>query len=1073
MAKYFISRPIFAWVVAIVMMLAGIISIIQLPIAQYPDIAMPQVVIDATYPGASAETLSNTVTQVIEQNMNGIDNLLYMSSASQSSGRATITLTFATGTDSDIAQVQVQNKLSLATPMLPQAVQRLGLSVKKSSSSFLLVLGFISRDHSMNESDISDYVNTYLKDSVSRLNGIGEVEIFGAEKAMRIWVDPVKLSNYSLTIADLTAVIQSQNLQVSSGQLGGLPQDGNRELTATIIAQSQLQTVEEFENMFIRVNEDGAVLKMKDVARVELGQNSYDITSRYNGMPAAGMGIKLASGANALATADGVKAYMVETSKFFPPGLEYVYSYDTTPFVRLSIMEVVKTLIEAIILVVLVLYVFLQNWRTTIIPSIAVPVVILGSFAVLLGFGYSINTLTMLGMVLAIGLLVDDAIVVVENVERLMSEERMGAKEAAEKSMEQLTGALVGTAMVLVAVFLPMAFFGGSTGVIYRQFSITICTTMVLSIVVAIVLTPALCATILREEDFLPADQKKKSKNPVIRLIDGFFHYYNRGFAWCVEKYTSMVGHMIKRWTFYLLMYGCLCAALLFAMRRIPSSFLPDEDQGIMMIEMQLPAGATMARTVAVADRVTEYFLNEEKDSVEAVFSVAGFSFSGQGQNSALAFVRLKDWGERTDPSRRVFSIADRANMHFYQNLRDANIYAIVPPAVIELGVAGGFNFQLLDQAGLGHDKLMAARAQFLQMANGPKYADRLTQTRPNGKDDNPQYTIELDQAKAFTYQVNLGDIHDMLQLGWGSGYINDFLNHGRIKKVYVMAEPSARMAPEDFDKWYIRNALGKMVPFGSLIDSQWTYGSPRLERYNGLPSAEIMGNPAPGVSTGQAMLACEEAMKELEPGIGLSWTGLSFQERQSGEQTVALYSMSIIAIFLFLAALYESWTIPFSILLSIPIGVFGVTLAALFFDKSNDVYFQVGFLTIIGLAAKNAILIVEFSKELHEKEGMSVTQAAIHACHMRLRPIMMTVLTFILGVLPLAKANGAGSGAQSAIGIGIVGGMITNTVLGIFFVPLFFVLVSWLFSKSARKQDKELRLSQRMKMPENKRAST
>ena len=1064
MAKFFIHRPIFAWVVAIVMMLAGAICIVQLPVSQYPDIAMPQVVIDATYPGASAETLSNTVTQVIEQNMNGIDHMLYMSSESQSSGNASITLTFETGTNPDIAQVQVQNKLQLATPMLPEEVQRQGISVRKSSASFLMVVGFISTDHSMDEAEIADYVSTYVKDPASRLNGVGELTVFGAERSMRIWVDPVKLSNYSLTLADLEAVIKRQNLQVSSGQLGGMPQEGERELNATIIAQSQLTTVEEFENMFIRVNPDGATLKMKDVARVELGKNNYDFTSRYNGMPSAGMGIKLAAGANALATADVIKQFLEGRKANFPKGFEYIFPYDTTPFVRLSIVAVVKTLIEAIILVVLVLYLFLQNWRTTLIPSIAVPVVLLGSFAALLAFGFSINTLTMLGMVLAIGLLVDDAIVVVENVERLISEEGLSPTAAAEKSMEQLTGALIGTAMVVVAVFLPMAFFGGSTGVIYRQFSITICTAMVLSIVVAVVLTPALCATMLRAEDFLPEDQKPKPRGPIGRFRNWFFHWYNRGFNWVVRLYVGVVGHMVHRWVRFVFVYLALVAGLLIAMRHLPSAFLPDEDQGILLVEMQLPAGATMNRTMKVADEVSRYFRETEKDSVEAVFYVCGFSFSGQGQNSALAFVRLKDWEVRNRPELKVQPLANRANMHFFMNVRDANVFAIVPPAVLELGFAGGFDFMLEDQANVGHAKLMEERNKFMAIAYSPEFADRLTQTRPNGKDDNPQYQVILDQAKAFSYQVALSDIHDMLQKGWGSGYINDFSHSGRIKKVIMMAEPKARMVPEDFDKWYIRNSLGKMVPFGSLIKKQWIYGSPRLERYNGLPSVQIMGNPMQGVSTGQAMIACEEIMGRLDPGVGLSWTGLSYQERASGEQTVALYTLSIIAIFLFLAALYESWTIPFSILLSIPIGILGVAIAALLFDKSNDVYFQVGFLTIIGLAAKNAILIVEFARELHEQHGMTASQAVLEACRLRLRPICMTVLTFILGVFPLAVANGAGSGAQTAIGVGIVGGMVTNFLLGIIFVPLFFVLVTWIFSKKSRQEEREAkRASQKM----------
>ena len=1050
MAKFFISRPIFAWVIAIVMMLAGAICITQLPVAQYPQIAMPQVVVDAFYPGASAETLSNTVTQVIEQNMNGIDNMVYMSSESQSSGRASLTLTFRTGTDPDIAQVQVQNKLQLATPSLPQEVQRQGLEVRKTSASFLLVTGFISRDGSMNEADIADYINTFLKDSMARLNGVGEVQVFGASRSMRIWLDPVKLSNYSLTISDIEAVILKQNLQVSSGQLGGTPQLGGQQLNATIIAQSQLQTVEEFENIFIRVNQDGSSLKMKDVARVELGQDEYGFTSRYNRMPSAGVAVKLASGANALDTSDEVKNFLERSREFFLPGFDYVFPYDTTPFVRISIWEVIKTLIEAVILVVLILYLFLQNFRTTLIPSIAVPVVLVSCFAVLAAFGFTINTLTMLGMVLAIGVLVDDAIVVVENVERLMSDEGLSAKAAAEKSMEQLTGALIGTAMVLVAVFLPMAFFGGSTGVIYRQFSVTICSAMILSIVVAIVLTPALCATILNPEDFLPEDQRPKPKSVFGKLHRWFFHWYNRGFAQCVRWYERIVGIMIAHWAVFFLAFLVMVGAMYYAIRFIPSAFLPDEDQGVILVEVQLPAGAARERTLAVVRQIEDYFLNEEQNTVEAIFNVTGFSFSGQGQNSALAFVRLHDWEKRPSPEQKVHALAERAN-RVLSRIRDGNVFAMVPPAVMELGFAGGFDLVLQDRANVGHAKLMEARTQFLMLANSPEYADRIKYARPNGKDDNPQYKIEVDQQKAFSFGVALADIHDMLQKGWGGGYINDFMDKGRIKKVYMQAEARARMLPEDFDKWYIRNQSGKMVPFGSLIKRSWIYGSPRLERYNGLPSAQVMGEPQQGVSTGQAMAACQEIASKINPGVGLEWTGLSYQELAAGEQTVALYVLSILAIFLFLAALYESWTVPFSILLAIPIGIMGVEAAALVFKMSNDVYFQVGFLTIIGLAAKNAILIVEFAKELHEQQGMGIAEAALEACRLRLRPIMMTVLTFILGVLPLAISSGAGSGAQNAIGIGIVGGMLTNTFIGIFYVPLFFVLVTKLFSRRKR----------------------
>lgn len=1061
MAKFFIHRPIFAWVVAIVMMLAGILSITQLPVSQYPDIALPQVRISARYPGASSDTLSNTVTQVIEQNMNGIDNVLYMSSDSQSAGNMSIVLTFEAGTNPDIAQVQVQNKLQLATPKLPESVQRMGIEVRKSSSTFLLVLGFISTTGTMTEADITDYANAYIKDPLSRVAGVGEVRVFGAERSMRIWADPVKLSQYNLTLADLSAVIARQNLQVSSGQIGGMPQVEGQNLNVTVIAQSQLQTAEEFENILIRVNTDGSTLTMKDVARVELGKESYADLARFNGQPAGGIGVYLATGANALQTAENVKNFLEEQRQYFPPGLEYVFPYDTTPFIRISIYEVVKTLIEAIILVVLILYLFLQNFRTTLIPSIAVPVVLLATFPALQALGFTINTMTMLGLVLAIGMLVDDAIVVVENCERLMREEKLSPVAAAEKTMEQLTGALIGTALVLVAVFLPMAFFGGSVGVIYRQFSITICATMTLSIVVAVVLTPALCATMLHTEDF-----QKGAKTT------GFFGWYNRNFQKCVNLYASIVGDMVTRWTKYALVYVAIIAAMIFTIYRIPTSFLPDEDQGVLLIEVQLPAGATMARTHKVMQQMHQYFVDNESDILDAVFYVCGFSFSGQGQNSALCFVRLKDWEERRPglyarlKSRWIdgvditpkkdtsaFAVRNRAWVAL-QAIRDGAIYPMVPPPIPELGLATGFDLELVDMANVGHDVLMQARNQFLMMANSPQYAHLLSGVRPNGKDDAPQYKIDIDYSKAFSYGVNLSDIHDLLQVGWGSGYINDFLDKGRVKKVYIQADANARMQPEDFDKWYVRNNQGKMVPFGPLIKTRWEYGSPRLERYNGLPSMEIMGSTAPGVSTGTAMLACEEIARTLPTGVGLTFTGLSFQERQAGAQTTALYGMALIAVFLFLAALYESWTVPLVILLVVPIGILGVEVAAMIYNLTNDVYFQVGFLTIIGLAAKNAILIVEFSKELHEKEGMSFAAAAIEACRLRLRPIMMTVLTFILGVFPLAMATGAGAGAQSAIGIGIVGGMVTNTCLGIFFVPMFYVLVGRIFSRKALPQD-------------------
>ncbi|MDR1519864.1 MAG: efflux RND transporter permease subunit [Planctomycetota bacterium] len=1050
MAKFFINRPIFAWVVAIVMMLGGAVSIYVLPVAQYPHIALPQVVINASYPGASAETLSNTVTQIIEQNMNGIDNLLYMSSATQSSGYVDVNLTFRNGVDPDIAQVQVQNKLQLAIPMLPQEVQRRGLSVRKTSASFLMVVGFISRGGDMNETDIADYVNTYVKDGLARLSGVGEIQVFGAQRSMRVWVDPLKLANFGLTIADIEAVIERQNFQVSSGQIGGMPNVSGQGMNATIIAQSQLQTVEEFEEMLIRVKPDGARLRMRDVARVELGREDYGFEGRYfdqesggKGYSSAGVAIRLATGANALDTAGRVKEYMDAARSFFPPGLDYLFPYDTTPFVRISIREVMKTLVEAVIMVVLVLYVFLQNWRTTIIPSIAVPVVLLASFAVVLAFGFSINTMTMFGMVLAIGMLVDDAIVVVENCERLMREEKLPPKAAAERCMEQLTGALIGTAMVVVAVMLPMAFFGGSAGVIYRQFSITICTAMTLSIVVAIVLTPALCATILDARDFEKGE-----------ATTGLFGLFNRYFmATSVRAYVAIVGHMTGRWVRYALVYAILVGAMLYSFRHIPTAFLPEEDQGVMLVEIQLPAGSTLDQTLEVLGGVAEYFVNEEKDAVTSAFGVAGFSLSGMGQDSAMAFIKLREWDERQKPELRVKALQARAMKRFMftPGLNRAGVvFPIVPPAVIELGTSGGFDAQLIDMANVGHAAVMRAKDSFLALAGQPRYARLMQNVRHKGKSDQPQYKISVDNAKAVSHGVALADIHDMLSKGWGGDYINDFLNDGRIKKVSLQAEAASRMLPEDFSKWYIRNNQGTMTPFGALFTGEWIYGSPRLERYNGLPSAEIMGDALQGVSTGEVMLACEEIVREINrtiPGVALDWTGLSLQERQAGEQTTALYAVSILAIFLFLAALYESWTIPLSILMTLPIGIMGVAAAALVFHLANDIYFQVGFLTIIGLAAKNAILIVEFARTLHEDEGMDIVRATIEACRLRLRPIWMTVLTFILGVLPLAISSGAGSGAQNTIGIGITGGMVTNTLLGIIYAPLFFVLVTRAFS--------------------------
>ena len=1035
MAKFFIDRPIFAWVIAIIIMLAGGLAIMKLPVAQYPTIAPPAIQITAMYPGADAKTVQDTVTQVIEQNMNGIDNLLYMSSTSDSSGSVQITITFDSGTDADIAQVQVQNKLQLAMPLLPQEVQQQGVSVEKSSSSFLMVVGMISTDGSMTQEDIADYVGATVKDPISRTTGVGDVQLFGAQYAMRIWMDPNKLTNFQLTPVDVINAIKAQNAQVAAGQLGGTPPVKGQQLNASIIAQTRLTSAEEFSKILLKVNQDGSQVRLSDVAKVELGGESYDVIARYNGQPASGLGIKLATGANALDTAAAVRQTIEKMKPFFPHGLEVVYPYDTTPFVKISINEVVKTLIEAIVLVFLVMYLFLQNFRATLIPTIAVPVVLLGTFAILAVFGYSINTLTMFGMVLAIGLLVDDAIVVVENVERVMAEEGLPPKEATRKSMGQIQGALVGIAMVLSAVFIPMAFFGGSTGAIYRQFSITIVSAMVLSVLVALILTPALCATMLKP--IAKGDHGEGKK--------GFFGWFNRMFDKSTHHYTDSVGNILRSTGRYLLLYLLIVGGMAFLFIKLPSSFLPDEDQGVFLTMAQLPAGATQERTQKVLDEVTDYYLTKEKANVNSVFTVNGFGFSGRGQNTGLAFVSLKNWDERPGDENKVEAITGRAMGRFSQ-IKDAMVFAFNLPAIVELGTATGFDFQLIDQANLGHEKLTQARNQLL--GEVAKHPDLLAGVRPNGLEDTPQYKIDIDQEKAQALGVSISDINTTLGAAWGGSYVNDFIDRGRVKKVYVMSEAQYRMLPEDINNWYVRNASGQMVPFSAFSTAHWEYGSPRLERYNGLPSMEILGQAVPGKSTGEAMNMMEELASKLPTGIGYDWTGMSYQERLSGNQAPALYAISLIVVFLCLAALYESWSIPFSVMLVVPLGVIGALLAATFRGLNNDVYFQVGLLTTIGLSAKNAILIVEFAKDLMDKEGKGLIEATLEAVRMRLRPILMTSLAFILGVMPLVISSGAGSGAQNAVGTGVMGGMITATVLAIFFVPVFFVVVRRRFNR-------------------------
>ncbi|MFZ3043303.1 MAG: efflux RND transporter permease subunit [Thiobacillus sp.] len=1035
MASFFIDRPIFAWVIAIVIMLAGGLSILSLPVAQYPAIAPPTIAINATYPGASAKTVEDSVTQIIEQKMTGLDNLLYMSSSSDSYGRATLSLTFDAGTDPDIAQVQVQNKMQTGLPLLPLAVQQQGVQVAKSARNFLMVLGFVSRDGSHSREDLADFLSATVQDPLSRVTGVGEVQVFGAPYAMRAWLDPAKLNSFRLTPADVQAAIRAQNAQVSAGQLGGTPAVKGQGFAASVTAQSRLQTVEQFEQILLRSSAQGGEVRLKDVAKVEIGSENYGFLSRYNGQPAAGIGIKLAAGANALDTTDAVLAKIEQMKPYFPAGMDVVVPYDTTPFVKISIMNVVQTLIEAVILVFLVMYLFLQNFRATLIPTIAVPVVLLGTFGVMAAFGFSINTLTMFGLVLAIGLLVDDAIVVVENVERVMSEEGLSPKEATKKSMRQITGALVGIGLVLSAVFVPMAFFGGSTGVIYRQFSITIVAAMALSVLVAIVFTPALCATMLKPVE-------KGHEHGEGRGFGKFFHWFNRMFARNTERYESAVGKILTRSLRFLAIYVAIIVVLALLFFRLQTSFLPEEDQGLMFTQVMLPAGATQERTVEVLKKVEHHFLEGEKDNVNSIFTIAGFSFGGTGQNMGLGFVGMKHWDERTEPGQDVKSVAGRAMAAFSQ-IREAMVFAFVPPAVLELGTASGFNVQLQDRAGLGHDALIAARNQFLGMASQDK---RLVAVRPNGQDDVAEYQLDIDHAKAGALGVSVADINDTLATAWGGTYVNDFIDRGRIKKVYLQADADARMKPEDLSKWYVRNQQGEMVPLSAFTTAHWAYGSPRLERFNGQPSVELQGQAAPGLSSGDAMIAVEEIIAKLPVGIGYEWTGTSFEERRSGSQAPALYALSLLVVFLCLAALYESWSVPFAVMLVVPLGVVGALLAATSRGLSNDVYFQVALLATIGLSSKNAILIVEFAKAQMEEEGKDLITATLTAVRMRLRPILMTSLAFGLGVLPLAIASGAGSGSQNAVGTGVLGGTVAGTVLGLFFIPLFYVVIMRLF---------------------------
>ncbi len=1036
MARFFIDRPIFAWVIAILIMLAGLLSIETLPVEQYPQIAPPAVTISGTYTGASAETVQETVTQVIEQNMNGLDNLLYMSSTTDSTGMFRIQLTFANGTNPDIAQVQVQNKLSAVESTLPDSVVNYGITVAKSTNSFLMVVGFASKDGSMDNNELSNFAVTNVKDPLSRVQGVGDVQVFGAQHSMRIWLDPHKLNKYKLMPSDVSSAISSQNTQVSVGSLGGLPASKGQMLTATVTAQGELQTVKQFQNILLKVESDGSQIRVKDVARVSMGSESYAAVAQYNGKYSTGIAIKLASGANALDTSNAVRAKMNELKQYFPSSIEVVYPYDTTPFVKISIEEVVHTLIEAIVLVFFVMLLFLQNLRATLIPTIAVPVVLLGTFGIMSAAGFSINTLTMFGLVLAIGLLVDDAIVVVENVERVMAEDNLSPLEATRKSMGQIQGALVGIAMVLSAVFVPMAFFGGAAGAIYRQFSITIVSAMVLSVLVAMILTPALCATLL-----------KRPKDGHAHATKGPFGWFNKGFDRGVDGYQNIVSKSLNKKLRYFVVYVVIVGGLYALWQQIPTSFLPEEDQGVMMVMVELPSGATQERTVAVTDKLRDYFLNKEKENVSAFFSIDGFSFAGSGQNMAMAFVKLKDWSKRLRPDQSVDAMIGRA-FGFFSTIKDANIYAFNVPAIQGLGTSGGFDAYLVDQGNLGHDKLIQARNQLLGMA--AKDPD-LMGVRPNGLEDGPQFHVDIDYEKAMAMGVSVSDINTTLSTAWGSSYVNDFIDEGRVKKVYVQADAPYRMNPKDFNLWHVRNSDGDMVPFSSFASYHWTYGSPSLQRFNGSPSVNIQGSAAAGKSSGEAMAAMERLVKKLPHGIGIEWGGISYQERQTNSQTGLLYGLSMLVVFLSLAALYESWSVPISVILVVPLGILGAILAATINGLSNDIYFQVGLLTTIGLSAKNAILIIEFAKDLYD-EGVDLMQATVEACRMRIRPIMMTSFAFILGVLPLALSTGAGAASRNAIGWGVVGGMISATVLSIFFVPVFFIAVMRLFRTKPHK---------------------
>ena len=1045
LSKFFLDRPVFAWVIAIILMVLGGLAIYNLPISQYPPIAPPSIAITCSYPGASAETVENSVTQIIEQKMTGFDDMLYLSGTSDSAGASRIELTFKPGTDPDLAWAKVQNKLQLAMASLPDVVQRSGVMVNKSTRNYLIIVGLVSEDGSLDGNDLRDYAQSNLEKVLARVRGVGEVTCFGSQYAMRVWFDPDKLTDYRLTVEDVILALRTYNVEVSAGQFGGAPAVEGQRLNASIVVQNLLQTPDQFADIPVRTNTDGSIVRIRDVGRTELGTESYDTQVFHNGRPNAGIAIRQAPGANALETANAVREKMEEMSRYFPAGVKVVYPYDTTPFVEVAIEEVVKTLFEAIVLVFLVMYLFMGNIRATLIPTIAVPVVLLGTFATLGLFGFSINMLTMFAMVLAIGLLVDDAIVVVENVERIMAEEGLSPREATAKSMEQITSALIGIGLVLSAVFGPMAFFPGSTGVIYRQFSVTIIAAMLLSVVVALVLTPVLCASFLR-----PVPKGHEPAENAFYLLRPFFSRFDRVFFWIRDRYVGLVGHSLAKKMRYLFVYVVLVAAVGFLFFRLPSAYLPDEDQGILMCQIIMPTGTTLEQTQAVADQVSHHFQENEQEAVESCMTISGFSMSGRSQNNAMAFVKLRDWGLRRRPDLNSKAVAGRATAAF-STIRNALVYAFPPPAVVELGNARGVDFELIDRGGVGHTALMDARNELLDMASEDP---RLTKVRANGLDDVPECRVDVDWEEAGAQGIPLNSIHTTISAAFGSAYVNDFIQGGRVKRVFVQADAPFRMLPEDLGELYTRNSVGKMVPYASFASDRWTSNSPRLERYNGFPSLNIMGEPAPGRSSGEAMDAMEELVAKLPAGVGYDWTGLSYQERMATAQAPILYAFSVLVIFLCVAALYESWTIPFVNLLMLPLGVLGALAATSLRGLSNDVYFQIGFLTTLGLSTKNAILIVQFIKE-QMRQGKEMVEATLAAVRIRFRPVIMTSLAFFFGTLPLAIAGGAGAGAMNAIGTAVTGGMLSATFIDLIFIPLFFVLVSSLFAKK-RQQPKQ-----------------